>query len=82
MRIVAGITDPTILCRILAHRARGTPEWTPCEPARRLGEAKEMPIHYGSAAVQEKDGKVVGVFITLDACRLPAELLDDEDEDD
>ena len=36
---------------------------------------------YGCAVVQEKDGKVVGVFTTLDACRLLAELLDDEEDD-
>jgi acetoin utilization protein AcuB len=30
---------------------------------------------YGCALIQEKDGKVIGVFTTVDACRLLAEHL-------
>jgi CBS domain-containing protein len=30
---------------------------------------------YGSAVIQEKDEKVAGVFTTVDACRVLAELL-------
>lgn len=30
---------------------------------------------YGCAPIQEKDGRVVGVFTTVDACRLLAELV-------
>jgi acetoin utilization protein AcuB len=33
---------------------------------------------YGSAVIQEQDGKVVGVFTTIDACRLLVELLKDK----
>jgi acetoin utilization protein AcuB len=33
---------------------------------------------YGCALIQEKDGKVIGVFTTVDACRLLAELLKDK----
>jgi acetoin utilization protein AcuB len=32
---------------------------------------------YGCALIQEKDGKVMGVFTTVDACRLLARLLKD-----
>jgi len=33
---------------------------------------------YGSAVIQEQDGKVVGVFKIIDACRLLVELLKDK----
>jgi acetoin utilization protein AcuB len=33
---------------------------------------------YGCALIQEKDGKVLGVFTTIDACRLLARLLKDK----
>ena len=33
---------------------------------------------YGCALIQEKDGKVIGVFTTIDACRLLARLLKDK----
>jgi len=36
---------------------------------------------YGCALIQEKDGRVVGVFTTVDACRLLAELLKDKKAD-
>jgi acetoin utilization protein AcuB len=36
---------------------------------------------YGCALIQEKDGRVVGVFTTVDACQLLAELLKDKKAD-
>ena len=36
---------------------------------------------YGCALIQEKDGRVVGVVTTVDACRLLAELLKDKKAD-
>jgi acetoin utilization protein AcuB len=36
---------------------------------------------YGCAVIQDKDEKVAGVFTTVDACRLLAELLRDKEAD-
>ena len=54
-----------------------TPRPYAVSPAARLADVASVmaKAKYGSAVVRRRDGRVVGIFTTVDACRALAELI-------